>query len=274
MFVCVCVYFFHPKRMGSCGLRHRSHSGNLPDLVIDAQLLTGSLCRDRVAVHDTCLVEEGCVTSTFPPERDVIRFSLRTWNRGEAALESGSAPPETAECKEAPPPPWNWHECHAHWHYQDFMEYGLFASDGTVVTNGLKQGWCVMDTACDSGASPAFEECGGDQGISANCHDTYGWDLDCQWVDITDALLRPTATYVLNVTVNPNRSQLESSYDNNGASTRFRLADIPACVHHARRNGVEIGLGAALAVLLLAFFLAVAYSARKYRARTPYSRPK
>lgn len=51
-------------------------------------------------------------------------------------------------------------------------------------------------------------------GISVNCSDIYRFNLDCQWVDITEL---ETGTYTIKISVNPEFKIGEMSYDNNAA---------------------------------------------------------
>lgn len=52
---------------------------------------------------------------------------------------------------------------------------------------------------------------------------SYGWSLDCSWLDITG--LAP-GNYVLEIEVNPDHVIPEVSYDNNKAAIRVTIPDI------------------------------------------------
>jgi hypothetical protein len=53
--------------------------------------------------------------------------------------------------------------------------------------------------------------------------DSYGWSLDCSWLDITD--LDP-GTYVLEITANPDRVFPEVTSDNNVGMAIVTIPDI------------------------------------------------
>lgn len=78
---------------------------------------------------------------------------------------------------------------------------------------GHKASFCLEDTVCDKGVHKTFN-CTNrrPQGISPNCYDVYKWNIDCQWIDVTDF---PHGYFILRVTVNPDRKVPESDYANN-----------------------------------------------------------
>jgi lysyl oxidase-like protein 2/3/4 len=86
-------------------------------------------------------------------------------------------------------------------------------TSGMKASAGHKASFCLEDTVCDKGIDKKFN-CtgGGEQGISPNCYDVYKWNIDCQWIDVTDF---PHGSFYLRVTVNPNRKVPESDYMNN-----------------------------------------------------------
>lgn len=47
-----------------------------------------------------------------------------------------------------------------------------------------------------------------------NCSDIYRFNIDCQWVDITEM---ETGSYTIKISVNPEFKVGEMSYDNNAA---------------------------------------------------------
>ena len=102
---------------------------------------------------------------------------------------------------------WSWHDCHQHWHYDNYAHYALRKlctnedvawEDRPVV--GHKNGWCVsdVDTYGPTGGggrcnhpSPYLplglhEFTCMNMGISSGCSDLYKSDYACQWIDITD----------------------------------------------------------------------------------------
>ncbi len=80
------------------------------------------------------------------------------------------------------------------------------------------------DAAFPPGDSPVapreFFNCATNQGISVGWADVYLWNIDCQFLDVTDA---PPGRHVLEVEVNPDRLLPESNYRNNRATTRIRI---------------------------------------------------
>jgi hypothetical protein len=87
-----------------------------------------------------------------------------------------------------------------------------------VVLTGRKQAFCMEDTqqvlqGPDIGCEKLYS-CA-EQGIQAGWSDLYGNSLDCQWLDITD--IAP-GDYQLRVTLDPGRSFMEASFENNVAS--------------------------------------------------------
>jgi len=71
----------------------------------------------------------------------------------------------------------------------------------------------LEDSKCEHGIAKNFNCTGkGDQGISVGCADNYKFNIDCQWIDVTDLQY---GVYTLRVIVNPMRKAMESDYLNN-----------------------------------------------------------
>lgn len=68
-------------------------------------------------------------------------------------------------------------------------------------------------------------------GISVNCSDVYLYNLDCQWVDITEL---PRGSYILKIAINPEFKVAEMSYDNNAAICDLLYAENYARVDNCR----------------------------------------
>ena len=50
----------------------------------------------------------------------------------------------------------------------------------------VQASFCLEDNDCE-GVEPNYDcENYGDQGITAGCKDIYYYNIDCQWIDITD----------------------------------------------------------------------------------------
>lgn len=129
------------------------------------------------------------------------------------------------------------HAPHWHWHFDDFALYELrqLGTDGTpdfssagLVGQGTKASFCLEDSARDGGqpsteAPQLYVTCQGVlQGISAGWADIYDSGLPGQWVPIAGV---PDGRYAVVITLNPERTLLESDYSNNTSWTVVDLAD-------------------------------------------------
>jgi len=177
------------------------------DLIVDVDALRNSLSSQFLTSQDPCTVAEGCFTGLG--RRRVLRFDTTIANIGCEDYHIGSPPADTRVSGRG----WNWHECHNHWHYENYAHYWiepLCLAEQSIdhpVYAGHKNGWCVMDIGAyqdfyPPGGSPGSPGCHrgcGNQGISAGCYDTYHSGLDCQWIDITSV---PPGVYTLAVATN------------------------------------------------------------------------
>lgn len=103
---------------------------------------------------------------------------------------------------------------------------------------GRKQGFCIEDSRryLDTPRASCEDkyDCG-NQGIQVGWVDNYGSSLDCQWygdsilihqrliqfrIDITDV---EPGDYILRVEVNPERTILESNFENNYQEIPFTI---------------------------------------------------
>jgi hypothetical protein len=113
--------------------------------------------------------------------------------------------------------------CHNHYHFKAYAKFELLDSVQQVVMTGRKQAFCVGDAEPMPGTTtPPFYNCDF-MGISVGWSDIYGAGIECQWLDVTDI---PPGSYVLRVTVNPDRVFAESNYDNNVASVPVIISDL------------------------------------------------
>lgn len=117
-----------------------------------------------------------------------------------------------------------------------FADFNIVDDTGTKVAEGHKASFCLEDSGCQNGIEKRFN-CSnyGDQGnrfflltkficllifnfhltgISINCHDTYKYDIDCQWIDISELV---PGVYKIEISINPEFKIPEISYDNNSA---------------------------------------------------------
>ena len=77
------------------------------------------------------------------------------------------------------------------------MTYHLLDINGVRVAEGHKASFCLEDSTCVNPDNRYFY-CDQTQGISVNCGDHYGADLDCQWIDITGV---PPGNYTVEVRI-------------------------------------------------------------------------
>jgi Lysyl oxidase len=165
------------------------------DLQVDRQAIASTVqfSEEDFAPDDCAVVERAIAT---PGRRRLLRFDTVVVNRGVEDLVVGDpADPEppftTADFEFSP--------CHNHYHFLGFASYELRDRNDRVVGFGHKQSFCMTDSRRYSGDRPRRFDCHF-QGITVGWADRYGFDLDGQWVDVTDV---PPGDYVLIVTVNP-----------------------------------------------------------------------
>ena len=158
-----------------------------------------------------------------PGQRNTLHFEVTTPNIGSADLVLGS--PLTAHSELGSG--FLYSLCHGHYHFGGYALYQLFDAAGKEVLQGKKRAFCLEDGHRIPGSFPLPRPtrprytCDF-QGISAGWADSYYNGLTCQYIDLTGI---PPGRYRLRVTVNPDRTFAELSYDNNTAET---LVDVPA----------------------------------------------
>uniref|UniRef100_A0A336MJ85 protein-lysine 6-oxidase n=1 Tax=Culicoides sonorensis TaxID=179676 RepID=A0A336MJ85_CULSO len=164
-------------------------TNELPDLLFDIAELEHSLhLEDRMLYFLQCAMEENCLsTEAYQIERNnkdwltetrrLLKFTAKTLNMGNADFR-----PYIPKYR------WQWHSCHMHYHSMEvFAQFDIFDMHGKRVAEGHKASFCLEDNQCNDGQTPKYA-CAdyGDQGISVNCYDIYRYNIDCQWIDITE----------------------------------------------------------------------------------------
>jgi hypothetical protein len=181
---------------------------NAPDLVVldwDLDLYTQNIW----VAPDSCTLYEGCVDGDG--WRRVLRFDTKTANLGSRDLIMGVPANH--------PDLYTFSPCHAHHHFDNYANYTLLDGDA-VVAAGHKQAFCLLDwepytwpEAGDEATFTCFN-----QGLSLGWSDTYGANLDCQWIDVTDVA---PGDYTLRMDVNlpppglAHSTLVERDYTNN-----------------------------------------------------------
>ncbi|KAG7349079.1 glycosyl hydrolase family 16 protein [Nitzschia inconspicua] len=199
----------------------------LPDLVVvEEGMLNEMYLHDVDFPESSCSLIEGCVAE--PGLRRLLRFTSTVLNQGHVDLSF----PEP----KSRPDLFEYGQCHQHYHFKQFAAYNLYEQGGkTLVMNGSKKAYCMEDTArhhdgMSIGCDKVYD-CGF-QGIQRGWVDSYGWSLDCSWLDITEL---PPGEYVLEIEANPGRVFPELSYDNNKAMVRVTLPDVSEVVSVPRK---------------------------------------
>jgi subtilisin-like proprotein convertase family protein len=190
-------------------------AGALPDLVPEISDLS-VIVRDVIQGD----VDEGCAGGRF--DRRLVSYSLRTRNVGNDDLFLGS--PGCPNCSTNPGaactnPLFVCGTSHGHAHFEDFARNEILDSEGNVVAEGLKYGFCLLDQSC---GSPQYS-CSF-QGISAGCSDVYSAGLPCQYVDITEETL-PDGLYRIRVHIDPENVFPETDEANNILEVPFTIGE-------------------------------------------------
>lgn len=185
----------------------------LPDLTVNQGALAQSPYIENIDATP-CEVAEGCVDG--PGKRRVLRFDVNIPNAGPSDLVLGN--PDAGGANS----PFQWAECHKHFHFKGFAHYELVdPANGNTVVAGRKQAFCAMDSMRVDRTAPIVDKYScGDQGIQVGWEDSYPAGLPCQYIDITDL---PTGKYRLQVHVNPDHAITESNYDNNDGAIDVNL---------------------------------------------------
>ncbi|XP_055699562.1 lysyl oxidase homolog 3 [Phlebotomus papatasi] len=206
----------------------------MADLVLDTvEIQQTAHLEDRPLYFLQCAMEENCLASeayeiqkTDPnwhlTTRRLLKFTAKVRNDGTADFRS-----------HIPKEQWEWHMCHMHYHSMEvFATFDVIDGKGNKIAEGHKASFCLEDNQCDEGIRATYFCANyGDQGISVNCTDIYRYNIDCQWVDISEI---DYGTYTLKVSVNPEFKVAEMSFDNNAATCTFFYAESFARVYDCK----------------------------------------
>ncbi|XP_075986562.1 lysyl oxidase-like 2 [Anticarsia gemmatalis] len=206
----------------------------LADLVLDTSAIERSAhLQDVLMFQLQCAMEENCLSKsayeiqrTNPnwqyETRRLLRFTASSLNAGNAEFRPY-----------LPKHLWQWHLCHMHYHSMEvFATFDIMDAAGHRIAEGHKASFCLEDNTCMPGIDKKYScKNYGDQGISVNCSDIYYYNIDCQWVDVTDV---EPGDYMFKVAVNPHARIAEQQYHNNAAICQLRLAETYALVYGCR----------------------------------------
>ncbi|CAH0721254.1 unnamed protein product, partial [Brenthis ino] len=203
----------------------------LADLVLDTTAIEMTAHLQDVPMFQLqCAMEENCLSKSayeiqktnanwqFETRR-LLRFTASSLNIGNAEFRPY-----------LPKHLWQWHLCHMHYHSMEvFATFDVLDTAGRRIAEGHKASFCLEDNTCLSGVDKKYScKNYGDQGVSVNCSDIYQYNIDCQWVDVTDVA---PGDYTFKVAVNPHARVAEQNYHNNAASCVLRLTETYAYVY-------------------------------------------
>ncbi|KAG5667736.1 hypothetical protein PVAND_015706 [Polypedilum vanderplanki] len=190
----------------------------MADLIIDSsELETTAHLEDRPLYFLTCAMEENCVASQayeiqkenqnwHIETRRLLKFTAKVLNGGTDDFRP-----------HIPKNLWEFHLCHMHYHSMEvFATFDIINEKGVKVAEGHKASFCLEDNLCKEGIEPRYACANyGDQGISVGCYDIYKYNIDCQWIDITEIEF---GEYTFKVSINPEHKVPEMTYENNAAT--------------------------------------------------------
>src|SRR4030095_7278770 len=169
-------------------------NGGKPDIVTDPQRFKAQMeIVDRYFEATDCAIPEQAVGG--PGYRRLLRFDTVLMNRGDGDLVVG----DRSDPDNPYAPYFVFHECHGHYHINNFSIYELVTLQGQVLVAGTKQGFCFEDSFKyeDGGKSNGYA-CT-DNGITSGWGDWYYKQLVGQWIDITGV---PEGQYIVRVRLN------------------------------------------------------------------------
>jgi len=179
-----------------------------------------------------------------------LRFSMTSWNSGLGDLElfagATNAGFQHGSFKEYPAGSFSWHSNHNHFHVDNYANYSLTEADspGVYKGTGSKTTFCIIDTDRIDHKLPGaskkrqYTACNGQlQGMSVGWGDTYTYNLDGQWIVVTDLA---KGDYKLRIDVDPNHNIMET-YDTDNSSYVLLHIDVDAGI--VQRSDEENGGG-------------------------------
>lgn len=197
-----------------------------PDLILDYEQMEDTLeLSVRNFAAGSCELDADHLCIDSPGVHTLLRFTQTIVNIGRDDLvlpdtPSGGNPDPSGFYHYSP--------CHNHYHWENFLSYTLFDSEGNEIA-GHKASWCVLDVAkhhyyndtlpwYDEEAVPDTREytCG-NMGLSVGWGDTYVISSPCQYVQMDV----PAGEYNLRIEINrddpshPERRIDEMNYENN-----------------------------------------------------------
>jgi hypothetical protein len=182
-------------------LNWKQGTNALPDLILWGPAVSPRITVDSFGSTD-CEQIEGCVLGIG--SHRLLRFNAETRNIGSGDLVLGN--PATNSL-------FVFAQCHAHYHFEHYMQYDLMTLNGDVAAAGRKIGFCVMETTrWLPTANPTQKYTCVNQGLQVGWADTYGDTIACQYIDITGVA---AGDYVIRMTINPDNLIPESDYNNN-----------------------------------------------------------
>lgn len=203
----------------------------MADLLFDTNVIEKTAhLQDAPMYQLQCAMEENCLSkSAYEIQRTNVNWQFET--RRLLRFTASSLNIGNAEFRPyLPKHLWQWHLCHMHYHSMEvFATFDVLDESGRRVAEGHKASFCLEDNTCLPGVEKTYScKNYGDQGVSVNCSDIYQYNIDCQWVDVTDV---PPGDYTFKVAINPHARVAEQSYHNNAASCLLRLTESYAFVY-------------------------------------------
>jgi len=180
------------------------------------------------------------VVTTSTSGQKLLRFSTRTWNSGDGALELRAKTDVNGHVDQRIynsaggyqdyfAGTFTFHPEHNHFHFDDYALYTLqpVNAPGGSARTGSKMTFCIMDTNVINSSLPrapqqaVYSTCGSTvQGMSVGWADTYGYQLAGQSIDITGL---PSGDYALSIEADFKNRIRELNESNNTSCMLVRL---------------------------------------------------